>query len=48
MLPYLNLLNSYFLAAGYETTITLIPHDKDCGMNLSETARHLGINTVLG
>lgn len=48
MLPYLNLLNSYFLAAGYETTITLVPHDKDCSMDLAETTRHLGINTVLG
>ena len=47
MLPYLELLNSYFLATGYERTITIIPHDKDNHMQLSDAPAHLGINTMI-
>lgn len=47
MLPYLNLLNSHFLSAGYEITVTVIPHAKNCDLNLSGAHVYLGINTVL-
>ena len=47
MLPYLNLLNSYFLAAGYETKVKIITHQKDKAFDLSGSPMHLGINTVL-
>jgi hypothetical protein len=47
MLPYLHLLNSHFLSAGYETTITILPHSKDCSLSLTDAPMHLGINTAL-
>jgi hypothetical protein len=46
-LPYLQLLNSYFLAAGYEVNLIILSHEKDHSMSLGEAPIHLGINTVL-
>ena len=47
MLPFLHLLNSYFLAAGYETSIIIIPYEKDYNMDLTDAPVHLGINTMI-
>ena len=47
ILPFLNLLNSYFLAAGYVIDLTIVPQEKDCTLDLSREILHLGINTTL-
>ena len=47
MLPYLNLLNSYFIAAGYDVHTTILPHSKECLFDLSAENLYLGINTAL-
>lgn len=47
MLPYLDLLNSYFLAAGYRIKVSVISYAKDNGFSLADQPMHLGINTAL-
>ena len=46
MLPYLNLLNSYFLAAGYAVNLTVLPQPKDCVFDFAIEDLHLGVNTA--
>lgn len=47
VLPFLNLLNSYFLAAGYEVELSIFPQERDCSFDLSKETLHLGVNVVL-
>jgi hypothetical protein len=47
LLPFLTLLNSYFLAAGYEVVLEIIPQERDCTFDLSRDTLHLGINVAL-
>jgi hypothetical protein len=47
MLPYLDLLNSYFLVAGYEINTTIIPHEQECLFDLSKEHLYLGLNLQL-
>ena len=47
MLPYLHLLNSYFLVAGYDVRTVIMPHETECNFDLSRGQSHLGLNTNL-
>ena len=47
MLPYLYLLNTYFLCAGYDVDISIIPNETDCSFDLSREHLYLGLNVTL-